>query len=345
MVQSVEDLRRESERNRAELAATVERLKECLAGTADDIRHRASPQYIKSEVSDYIGRQTQDWIGSIKERAIEHPLQSVAVGTAVAVPLLRLTRDIPPPVLMIAAGLALTSKTVRDRVDEAAAPVRDKAEELLESAREAQHKVMQATFSARHMAETRMDETQTAAAGVAESLQDRAAQVYDTLSEKAASGVDVAHDAINRLRDAAKQGAGTTKDAAGSSSSKALGNNAALLGGIGALLGIVVAAALPPTRAEAKIIGGSREKLKEAARDAATSGVEAGKNVVLSAVDAAAQSVAEADLGRHASRMTEGAADRLREAADDVVGAAFESSRNTDVDEARNERSESEPKR
>lgn len=63
-----------------------------------------------------MGRQAQNWVGSIKERAIEHPLQTVAVGTAVAVPLLRLAKGMPPPVLMIAAGLALTSMTVRKRV-------------------------------------------------------------------------------------------------------------------------------------------------------------------------------------------------------------------------------------
>jgi ElaB/YqjD/DUF883 family membrane-anchored ribosome-binding protein len=345
MVRSVDDLRRESERNRAELAATVERLKACLAGTADDIRQTASPQHIKSEVSDYVGRQARSWIDSIKERAIEHPLQTVAAGTAVAVPLLRLARGISPPVMMIAAGLALTSKTVRERVDEAAAPVGDKAGGLLESAREIQRNVVQATSSAKHTFEGTIDETRSAAAGVAEGLQGRAEQAYDTLSENAASSVDMAHDAMSRLRDAAKRGVDGTKEAVGSSSAgarEALRNNVAVLGGVGAVLGIIVAAALPATRAESKIMGGPREKLKEAARDAAASSVDAGKNVVLSAVDAAVQSVAEADLGRHASRMTEGAADRLREAADDVVAAALESSPN--AHEARNERSKSEPR-
>jgi hypothetical protein len=342
MVRSVDDLRRESERNRAELAVTVAKLKECLASTADDIRQRASPQHIKSEVADYVGRQAQSWIDSIKERAIQHPLQAVAAGTVVAVPLLRLARGIPPPVLIIAAGLALTSKPVRERVGEATAPVRDKAGELLEEVRDAQQKVMQATSSARQAVETRMGETQNAAGEIAESLQDHASQAYETLSEKATRGVNMAHDAMDRLRDAAKQRAGVAEDAVGSTATaarEALGNNVALLGGLGAVVGIIIAAALPPTRAEAKILGGSREKLKDAACDAATSSVEAGKSVVLSAADAAMQSVAEADLGRHASRMTEGAADRLREAADDVVAAALDPSHN--ADEAPNERSES----
>ena len=48
----------------------------------------------------------------------------------------------------------------------------------------------------------------------------------------------------------------------------------------------------------------------------------------MSAAGAAAKSVAEADLGGQASRMTQNMADKLKEAADDVVAAAFSPSRN-----------------
>jgi hypothetical protein len=48
---------------------------------------------------------------------------------------------------------------------------------------------------------------------------------------------------------------------------------------------------------------------------------------VLSAADAAAKNVSDADLGRHASRMTEDMSERLKEAADDIVAAAFNPSR------------------
>jgi hypothetical protein len=48
---------------------------------------------------------------------------------------------------------------------------------------------------------------------------------------------------------------------------------------------------------------------------------------VLSAADAAAKSVSQADLGKHASRMTRDMSERLKEAADDIVTAAFNPSR------------------
>ena len=70
MTQSVDELRRQSERSRAELAATVDRLREQISDTAEDIRHKVSPQHIKSEVSDYISHKTESWVEAIKQRAM-----------------------------------------------------------------------------------------------------------------------------------------------------------------------------------------------------------------------------------------------------------------------------------
>ena len=92
MTRSVEELRRESERSRAELAATVDQLRARISDTAEDIRHKVSPQHIKSEVSDYISHKTQSWVEALKQQAMENPMQAIAAGTAVAVPVLRLAR-------------------------------------------------------------------------------------------------------------------------------------------------------------------------------------------------------------------------------------------------------------
>ena len=62
MTRSVEELRRESERNRAQLATTVDRVREQITDTAEDIRHKVSPQHIKSEVSDFISTKASSWV-------------------------------------------------------------------------------------------------------------------------------------------------------------------------------------------------------------------------------------------------------------------------------------------
>jgi ElaB/YqjD/DUF883 family membrane-anchored ribosome-binding protein len=266
MTRSVEELRRESERSRAELAATVDQLRERISDTAEDIRHKVSPQHIKSEVSDYVSHKTQSWVEAIKQRAMENPMQAIATSTAVAVPVLRLARGSSLPLLMIGAGLALTSKTVRDRAAEVAA------------------------------------------------------QATSTVSDKFRSGMD-----------AAKDTAAAAKDAAATAPARArqvIGDNAALIGGLGIAIGAIIAAALPQTKAETKVMGQASDSVKQAAGEAAQSGFEAAKDATMSAADAAAKSVSEADLGGHASRMTQNMTDKLKEAADDVVTAAFNPSRN-----------------
>ena len=107
-----------------------------------------------------------------------------------------------------------------------------------------------------------------------------------------------------------------------------IGENAALIGGPGIAIGAIIAAALPQTKAEAKVMGQASDRVKEAAGEAAQSGFEAAKDATMSAADAAAKSVAEADLGGQASRMTQNMAGKLKEAADDVVTTAFSPSRN-----------------
>ena len=85
MTRLVEELRRESERSRAELAATVDQLRARISDTAEDIRHKVSPQHIKSEVSDYISHKTQSWVEALKQQAMENPMQAIAAGTAIEV--------------------------------------------------------------------------------------------------------------------------------------------------------------------------------------------------------------------------------------------------------------------
>jgi hypothetical protein len=115
---------------------TVDRVREQITDTAEDIRHKVSPQHIKSEVSDFISSKASSWVDSLKQHARENPMQAIAAGTAVAVPILRLARGFPLPLLMIGAGLALSSKTVRARALEAAAPAADKAREMMGDAME-----------------------------------------------------------------------------------------------------------------------------------------------------------------------------------------------------------------
>ena len=318
MTRSVDELRRESERNRAELAATVDRLKQGLSDTKQDLRHMVTPQRIKSEVSDYVSDTAQGWVKELKQKMMNNPLGAVAAGTAVAVPLLRLARGVPLPLLMITAGLALTSKSVRDRAAEAVSPVMDGASRFIDETAE---RVQEAKSGA----QAKLSESQGRAAAAVNDAMDAAKTSADDLKARATEAAGAIGDNITRGMDAIKDSA----NAAPEQARQIIGDNAALIGGLGIAIGAIIAAALPETKFEDRTAGPASDSLKRAAGEAAESGFETAKDATLSAADAATRSVSEADLGRHASRMTRNLADNLKEAAAEVVDAAFSPSRNS----------------
>ena len=335
MTRSVEELRRDSEQSRAQLAATVDRLREQIADTAEDIRYKVSPEHIKAEVSGFISHKTHGWMDALKQQAMDNPMQAVAAGTAIAVPALRLARGFPLPLLMIGVGLALSSKTVRDRAAEAAAPGIEKAREVVDEAADRAQSLgdgmRKAMSHAERQAAGMADEAQEtaqgmadAASGMAGDLRDRATQAADAVASKVRSGMDaaseIAKERIEQVRSTAANAPATA--------SKVIRDNAAMIGALGVAIGAILAASLPSTRVEASVVGKASDQVKRAAGSAAQSGFEAAKDTVLSAADAAARSVSEADLGGHASRITEDVTERLKEVAEDVVTTAFDPSRN-----------------
>ena len=339
MTRSVEELRRDSEQSRAQLAATVDRLREQIADTAEDIRYKVSPENIKAEVSGFISHKTHGWVDALKQQAMDNPMQAIAAGTAIAVPAMRLARGFPLPLLMIGAGLALSSKTVRDRAAEVAAPGMEKAREVIDEASERaqslgdgirkamSHAERQAADMAGEARET-AGGMADAASGMAGDLRDRAAQTADAVANKVRSGMDAASEIAKEKMEQVRSTATNAAAAAPAAASKVIRDNAALIGGLGMAIGAILAASLPSTRAEASVIGNASDRVKRAAGTAAQSGFEAAKDTALSAADAAARSVSGADLGGHASRITEGVTERLKEVADDVVTTAFDPSRN-----------------
>ena len=311
MTRSVEELRQESEQSRAQLAATVDRLRTRIADTAEDLRYKVSPQGIKSEVSEFVSRKTQGWLDTLKQQATENPMQAIAAGTAVAVPALRLARGFPLPLLMIGAGLALTSKTVRARAADTAAPAMEKAKEMAGEAAERVQSFSEDAADAlsatgRRAAEL-AGEAQASATGAAGDLKDRAAETTD----KVRAGMEGVR---STARDRATAAPETVR--------QVFSDNVALIGGLGIAMGAIIAASLPDTKVEAAAIGKASDRVKHAAGKAAQSGFETAKDAMLSAADAAAKSVSDEDLSKQASRATKNLSDRLGEAGDDIVTAA-----------------------
>ena len=122
---SVEELREESERSRDALASTVGELRDTVGNTAAEIKTLISPAHIKKEIRNYVREERESVMQSIQRRAQDNPLQMAAVGAAVAYPVWSLLRAIPTPLLLIGAGLFLTSKRGQQSAKDIKAKVDD----------------------------------------------------------------------------------------------------------------------------------------------------------------------------------------------------------------------------
>lgn len=309
MTRSVEELRRESERNRVQLAATVERLKGQISDTTEDIRHKVSPEHIKTEISGYISNKTESWLGALKQQAMDNPMQAVAAGLAVGFPLLRVARSVPLPLLMIGAGLALSSKSVRERATEAAAPAFDKAKDIIANASADAHAKSESLSGAAAVA---AGDLQSSVSGSASSVVESVGQALDDASKQARDGVDKARQAVV---DVASSGKAAVED------------NALLIGGIGVAIGAIIAASLPRSRVENSLLGSASNKVTDTASSAVATGLGTAKDAVASAADAAAQQVKDADLGEHVGRIADDVVERLKDIADDAVTTALDPSK------------------
>ena len=338
---SVAELRRESERTRAELSNTVETLRTTITDTADDIRQKVSPEHIKAEVSDYVAEKGRHWLDALKQQAMDNPMQALAAGTAIAVPAFKIIRSVPLPLLMIGAGLALTSPRVRDAVaDKVSASLKtsDGGNVVDETAQMARDKWQ----SARDRAEGALDDARGAVTAAAADVRDTAAHVAGDLQQRATDLGDAAREnlnaatetlssKVNAASDAAREAFDTTRAKAAETFSAArtgaetvVRDNAVWVGGLGLAIGALIAASLPSTRIEQATLGDTSDALRKSAADAASEKFDEMKTAAMSAAETAAGKFSE--TGAEIGRTTEEVTGKLKTVAEDTITTAFEPS-------------------
>jgi NADP-dependent 3-hydroxy acid dehydrogenase YdfG len=83
---SIDELRQESERGRAQLANTVDKLRDKVGDTAAEIKTLVSPAHVKQEIRTYVREEREKLADTIQRKARENPLQAAAIGAAIAYP-------------------------------------------------------------------------------------------------------------------------------------------------------------------------------------------------------------------------------------------------------------------
>lgn len=340
---SVAELRRESERTRAELSQTVDTLRTKITDTAEDIRHKVSPEHIKAEVSDYVTEKSRHWLDQLKQQVMDNPMQALAAGTAVAVPAFKIVRSVPLPLLMIGAGLALTSPRVRSAVadkvagslqtadggnliDDTAAMARDQWQTARSSAQDA-------IDDARSAVSGKVAEAADTATQMAGQVRQRAAEFGSAARETMSSATDELGSKVNTASDAARDALDATKtkvtetfNATRASAATMVRDNAALVGGLGLAIGALIAASLPSTKAEQATLGSAADAMRKTAADAASEKFDEVKTAAMSAAKSALGKVTDAGLGEQISRAADDATAKLKTVAEDTITTAFEPS-------------------
>ena len=343
---SIEDLRRESERARQELATTVGDLREKVGGTAQELKTLVSPAHIKQEIKNYVRDERESLVRSVQRRAKENPLQAAAVGAALAYPALGLLRAIPAPLWLIGAGLFLTSSRgrssvnqIKDKVDEAlqeamqqgTEKVSDLTEKVSDYAASIKSDLDDRIAGARYGAEDAVD---TVVSGV-DAVTGKARAAYrgaaETFTATAAGSADKAAATAASLSAAATDTVAGMKDRAASIGTSSrntvtdfINQNPLLVAGIGAAVGAFIAASLPPSRAENQLFGAGSKALKEKAREAAAQGVEKAGEFAADAVGGVAAAAAREGLdGAGLKRALNSVTDGVRAVADRGLDTAL----------------------
>jgi ElaB/YqjD/DUF883 family membrane-anchored ribosome-binding protein len=295
---SVEDLRRESERTRAQLVSTVVELREKVGETAAELKARASPAHIKQEVRSFVREEQRSLMQTVQERVRENPLQAAAVGAMLAYPAWGLLRAIPAPLLLIGAGLWLTGaqgkRTLARTQDkaanlaadklaaagDAAGAMSDRAQELAGQAGDTLAKVGSTVAAragvvadeARHALHDGRDAVAAAVRTVRDGVQDAVRSAGEQVNSGAAMMADARGTMPAKVTDAVaagRQSLDSARERVVDRSRKAAGSaiafveeNPLLVAGIGLAAGAFLGSALPASETEKRVLGKASDLLK-----------------------------------------------------------------------------------
>ena len=263
---TLDHLEREAEQNRAVLVDTVDALRASVLGEVEEMRRKVSFDYVGTE---------------IRNQVRANPLRSFAIGAGLSVPLWRVGRRIPLPLLLIGAGVALARPSTKTALASAGnigsvrgARARAQAGEALGSVWDG-GKATGARVGQRFAASA--DATQST---LRQTKNDAATRVGDALD----AGSDAVSNAVDRgttLLQGGMDQAVAARDSAASAVARTRSqavdlfyDNPLLVAGAGLALGALFAAIVPATTVEGQLVDKVAPDLKQKASDLVDKGYE-----------------------------------------------------------------------
>jgi Protein of unknown function (DUF3618) len=320
---SLSALERETERTRADLIHTV-----------DELHGRLSPAAIKDGVKAYARETGESFLQNLERRAREKPLQTVAVAAGLAYPLWRFLVNIPAPILLVGAGLALSQTGGSRRAEGFSRPRGEPrengsgvAESLRGTVQDVSAKVTESIKAFGERAGSVTAQAQSAVASQVGALAEQASAVVGDAAHSArsaiAEGASTIRDTVSGVYESGAQSAAAQKEQVISTLkhsrdtlAETVEHHPLVVGGIGLLIGGAIAAALPVTRTESQAFGAASGGLKKRAVDLVSEGTRAATSAAQQVCEKSLVGVQEHGLGPDGVRETvRNVADKVKEVA------------------------------
>jgi len=261
---SLSELKIASENTRAAFTGSVDDLRSQIGDTVTEIKSRISPANLKEEAKDHLRSSTAAVVSSLKRKASENPLQTLAIGAGLAYPLWNIFRNIPAPILLVGTGFVLAHQRWNGSVEEnMTAGVGEHASNAVSAISDA------ATTGAETLSRKVADVKNAASAG-AQSLVDKATRMAQQVEEEMTDSVQNVSEIKGRLVAQARK--------SGNSLFDFVLQNPLLVAGAGLAVGAFVAASVPVSESENRLFGQSSDELKKAMNKSAGAGVEVARN-------------------------------------------------------------------
>ena len=327
--------------DRAELVGTMEALRSRVVDTADAYQERFSPDAVKAEIGAYASRQGRGMVEAATTRMREHPLETVALAAGAAYPLLRVVSKIPAPVLLLGAGVALAGRgsAKRDVIEHDLHPNRanpnyanpevtsvDAGGRDVRQPDDGISELDRAKAAARRAATDAGDAVDDAVERVSDTVDRTRAKARRTVAkgyDAAAGAVDAATGTVRagarriaRTGEEAYESTFEAGQAAGETFVRSVRRNPIAAGAATLVLGGVLAALLPRSRVENRLMGEPADELRRRADVLAARGIDAGRDVVRAAADEAAD---QGLTPKGAREAIDEAGERVRKFTDDVA--------------------------
>jgi ElaB/YqjD/DUF883 family membrane-anchored ribosome-binding protein len=253
----VEQLERETEQTRAQIADTLDELKETM-----------TPSHVLHQLADRINDGAPAaFARNLKDQAVNNPFSVALIG----------------------AGLGWLMLSPRGSGGNF---MHRSGERLRDAGDEAQQRATEAADAGRETAGSVAASTRQAAGEAADALRDSAAAASDSIQRTASSGYQTMADTARRISGSTRDATQRTLQS-GNALLDFCREQPMLVAGLGLAMGAMVGALLPSSDTEDQLMGETSDRAKQRAQDLATEQYETAKKVGERALGAAKDEVAK----------------------------------------------------